>query len=30
MGVAPMVVNAISPAVGRRFCCLPICPEMLI
>jgi len=25
-----MMVNAISPAVGRRIRCLPICPEMLI
>jgi hypothetical protein len=30
MGVAPMMVNAISPAVGLRFRCLRICPEMLI
>jgi len=24
-----MMVNAVSPAVGRRIRCLPICPEML-
>jgi CO/xanthine dehydrogenase Mo-binding subunit len=30
MGVAHMMVNAVSPAVGRRIRCLPIRPEMLI
>jgi hypothetical protein len=30
MGVAHMMVNAISPAIGRRIRCLPICPGMLI
>jgi len=25
-----MMVNAVSPAVGRRIRCLPIRPEMLI
>jgi hypothetical protein len=28
-GVAPMMVNARSPAAGWRIRCLPICPEML-
>jgi hypothetical protein len=28
--VAPVMVNTVSPAVGRRIRCLPICPEMLI